>query len=67
MGFEDGGERERERFGRVGENLVLEGDGLEEVLLSLDDEIEVRVSDPLDLGVHEGTRLIQPWPWEFGP
>ncbi|PON48780.1 hypothetical protein PanWU01x14_234830 [Parasponia andersonii] len=52
-GFEERGEGEREGLGGVGEDLVFEGDGLFEVLLSLNGEIEVWVSDPLDSGVDE--------------
>jgi hypothetical protein len=33
--------------------VVLEGDGLFQVLLSLDREIEVWISDPFDFGVHK--------------
>lgn len=66
FGFEERDDREREGFGGVGENVVLEGEGLGEVLLSFDDEVEVWVSDPLDLGVHEAPTLVQPV-GEFGP
>ena len=38
--------------------MVLEGDGLFQVFLSLDSEIEVWVSDPFDFGVHEGAELM---------
>ncbi|PON83930.1 hypothetical protein TorRG33x02_202240 [Trema orientale] len=58
-GFEERGEGEREGPGGVGEDLVFEGDGLFQVLLSLNGEIEVWVSDPLDPGVDEGPGGIE--------
>lgn len=60
VGFEQRGCREREGLGRVGDDLVLEGNDLFKVFLSFNCVVQVWISDPFYLGVYKGPDGVEP-------
>ena len=60
MGLKLSGCRERKGLGRVGNHLVLEGNGSFKVFLSLNCTVQVWVSNPFYLGVYKGSDGDEP-------
>lgn len=60
VGFKQRGCREREGLGRIGEDLVLQRNGLFKVFLSFNYVVQVWISDPFYLGVHKGPDGVEP-------